>query len=161
MAVALPKGDRQKVLIEKLVELGVTKLIPLNCERSVVIAQEKSVRRLDRQVIEASKQCGRNRLLEITEPLSFSKCIQQLGNGGRPFIAHPYNAHKQGFAATDVLEGEENAVVAIGPEGGFTDQEIDAAMTKGFNKVSLGKRRLRAETAAIAATASLMLTLES
>src|SRR6478672_6735494 len=68
LAVALPKGDRQKWLVEKTTELGVTRLIPLITERGVAQPVEGAIQRLRRGVIEASKQCGRNRLMEIAEP---------------------------------------------------------------------------------------------
>ncbi|MFK7766422.1 MAG: 16S rRNA (uracil(1498)-N(3))-methyltransferase [Mariniblastus sp.] len=75
IAVALPKGDRQKFLIEKLVELGVAHLIPLKTSRSVAVPNEKVTERLRKQVIEASKQCGRNHLMTIAE----GKDLRQLG----------------------------------------------------------------------------------
>ena len=68
LAVALPKGDRQKWLVEKLVELGVTRLVPLITERGVAQPVDSALARLKRGVIEASKQCGRNKLMEIAEP---------------------------------------------------------------------------------------------
>src|SRR5205823_8730666 len=68
LAVALPKGERQKWLIEKATELGVTRLVPLVTERGVAQPVESALDRLRRSVIEASKQCGRNRLLEIAAP---------------------------------------------------------------------------------------------
>src|SRR3990172_5023056 len=68
LGVALPKGDRQKWLVEKAVELGVTRIIPLRTQRGVAQPVEQALVRLRRSVIEASKQCGRNRLLQIDEP---------------------------------------------------------------------------------------------
>jgi 16S rRNA (uracil1498-N3)-methyltransferase len=68
LAVALPKGERQKWLVEKATELGVTRLVPLVTERGVAQPVEAALDRLRRSVIEASKQCGRNRLLEIDSP---------------------------------------------------------------------------------------------
>ena len=68
LGVALPKGDRQKWLVEKAVELGVTRIVPLRTRRGVAQPVEQALVRLRRAVIEASKQCGRNRLLQIDEP---------------------------------------------------------------------------------------------
>src|SRR3954466_10304744 len=65
VGVALPKGDRQKWLVEKLTELGVTTLVPLITERSISVPSDSAVARLRRAVIEAAKQCGRNRLMQI------------------------------------------------------------------------------------------------
>ena len=65
LAVALPKGDRQRWLVEKAVELGVAELVPLETQRGVAQPSDAALERLRRSVIEASKQCGRNRLMEI------------------------------------------------------------------------------------------------
>src|SRR5436190_713470 len=70
LAVALPKGERQKWLVEKATELGVTRIVPLVTERGVAQPVESALERLRRSVIEASKQCGRNRLMEIAAPVT-------------------------------------------------------------------------------------------
>jgi 16S rRNA (uracil1498-N3)-methyltransferase len=158
LAVSLPKGDRQKVLVEKLVELGVTRLIPLDTQRGVAEGTPAALIRLRRQVIEASKQCGRNRLMEIAEPLSLPQLIQQA-----PFAAtapaergplHRILAHPSGRPLTH-SDAVGPAVIAIGPEGGFTDDEVAAADRSGWKIVSLGPRILRIETAALALAALL------
>src|SRR5487761_1185914 len=71
LATALPKGDRQRWLVEKAVELGVRRLTPLVTERGVAQPTDKALTRLRRAVIEASKQCGRNRLMEVSQPVVF------------------------------------------------------------------------------------------
>jgi 16S rRNA (uracil1498-N3)-methyltransferase len=147
LAVSLPKGDRQKVLVEKLVELGVTRLIPLETQRRVAEATPAALVRLRRQVIEASKQCGRNRLMEIGEPVAFEN-LSQVPAGQRRLMAHP-----SGSPLKESAVGP--AVVAVGPEGGFTDEEVAAAQATGWEIVSLGPRILRIETAAIALAALL------
>lgn len=148
LAVALPKGDRQKVLVEKLVELGVTRLIPVNCQRSVVVASRKSVQRLDRRVIEASKQCGRNRLMEISSPKSFDDIV--VSTAGQKFIAHRLQG-PCGHRPIDDRSENASVTVAVGPEGGFTDDEISAAGQSGWQIVSFGPTILRVETAAVCA----------
>ena len=75
LAVSLPKGDRQRWLIEKAVELGVSRLVPLVTERSVVQPSDQVRARLRKTVIEASKQCGRNRLMEVAEPVNWSDLL--------------------------------------------------------------------------------------
>ena len=75
LGVALPKGDRQKWLVEKAVELGVGRLVPLETARSVAQPTEQALERLRRTVIEASKQCGRNRLMEIASPQSWTEFV--------------------------------------------------------------------------------------
>ena len=78
VGVALPKGDRQKWLVEKLTELGVTTLVPLITERGVAQPTASAVERLARSVIEAAKQCGRNRLMQIAEPQPLDGIPRQL-----------------------------------------------------------------------------------
>ena len=94
MAVALPKNDRQKFLIEKLVELGVARLIPVQAERSVAAANKKVIERINKQIVEACKQCERNRLMEVTQPMTFEQ-IKDWSDlqpePARRWIADPYN----------------------------------------------------------------------
>jgi 16S rRNA (uracil1498-N3)-methyltransferase len=149
LAVALPKGDRQKVLVEKLVELGVTRLIPLDTRRGVAEATSSALARLRRHVIEASKQCRRNRLMEIAEPLTVEKLLSETPHDERRLFAHPSG---QRLAATEL---QQSTTVAIGPEGGFSDEEVALAASQGWPVISLGPRILRIETAAIALAAVL------
>jgi 16S rRNA (uracil1498-N3)-methyltransferase len=143
LAVSLPKGDRQKVLVEKLVELGVTRLIPLETERSVAEGTPTALARLRRQVIEASKQCGRNRLMEIAQPQTLAQLLAEPPATPRRLLAHP-----TGNAPKSSPPGP--ALVAVGPEGGFTDAEVASATSSGWEIASLGPRILRIETAALA-----------
>lgn len=147
LGVAMPKGDRQKVLVEKLTELGVACLTPLVTERSVAQPKASGVEKLRRTVIEASKQCGRNRLMQIDEPTPLQAFLERC-DADRRLIAHP---HRDRQAPATSVEGP--VAVAIGPEGGFTEDEVAAAEAAGWGAVSLGRAILRVETAAIAAAA--------
>ena len=147
IAVALPKGERQKWLVEKLVELGVTELIPIVTERSVVQPNDKAVKRLQRGVIEASKQCRRNRLMMVGDVRTWNEIVADDSLATQRVIAHPY-----GDSAVTNLEAEP-ALVAVGPEGGFTDAEVKQATSSGWRVLNLGPRILRVETAAIACAA--------
>lgn len=148
LGVALPKGDRQRFLVEKSVELGVTRMVPLRTERGVAQPVDQAQRRLQRAVIEASKQCQRNRLMEIADPVSFSDYVINSPNSAVRLIAHPN-------LRSERIEFNENGPVAlaVGPEGGFTDKEVNTAKSAGWTTVSLGPRILRIETAAIALAA--------
>jgi len=148
LAVALPKGDRQKWLIEKLTELGVARLVPLKTTRGVAEPTAAAIERLRRGVIEACKQCGRCRLLEITAADSLES-IARLAPAGRRLLADPAGLP---LAAAGRLTGS-NLLAAIGPEGGFTVEEIAAAEAAGFHRISLGPHILRIETAAVAMAA--------
>ena len=144
LAAALPKGERQKWLVEKATELGVARLVPLITERGVAQPVEAALVRLRRAVIEASKQCGRNRLLEIAEPADAAAFFAAAPVGTVRLLADP-----SGMPLTSVAHAAE-LIAAIGPEGGFTPAEVAAAAECGWQLVSLGKSILRVETAAIA-----------
>jgi len=147
LGVSLPKGSRQQWLVEKLVELGVARLVPLETDRSIAQPGSGTLAKLRRQVIESSKQCGRNRLMEIAEPESLATYLSAAGEG---LLAHPGGKPlAQVLPSLVPAHGEACDVrLAVGPEGGFTDSEVELAITLGWQPVSLGKRILRIETAA-------------
>lgn len=144
IAAALPKGDRQRWLIEKCTELGVSRIVPLMAERTVG-APKDAAGKLLRYVVEACKQCGRNQLMEINSPLIWGDWIASEPAEVR-LVAHPGSEK----AAAEVVPGLRSIAVCIGPEGGLTDEEIEAAEAAGWQPVSLGPQILRIETAAIA-----------
>jgi len=153
---ALPKSAKMDVIVEKCSELGLTTLVPLYTERTVVReTPERLPTRLARwqRIAEAAaKQCGRHTLLDVQAP-------QSLGDFCRHY--HPiaakilcWEGERQG-GVRQLLESLRDAgsyVVLIGPEGGWTNAEVELARTHGFVPVSLGPRVLRTETAAIAIT---------
>lgn len=156
LGVALPKGDRQRWIVEKSVELGVTRLVPLITERS----EKQGGDKLGRYVIEASKQCGRNRLMEIAEPLRWSDWLAaeapaagsiDASETPRRWVAHPTG----GRPTAAVLAEQRPTLLAIGPEGGLSDAEVEAAVAAGWEVVGLGPRILRIETAALGLVACL------
>jgi 16S rRNA (uracil1498-N3)-methyltransferase len=151
MGVALPKGDRQRWLVEKLTELGVTELVPLRTVRGVAQPVDQALVRLRRFVVEASKQCGRNRLMAIGEPQSCVDFTAAIPTGSIRLIAHPSPVAKP---IQRIGEAREVAV-AIGPEGGFTDEEVSNAIAQGWQSIQLGTRILRVETAAVTVAAML------
>lgn len=149
LGVALPKGDRQRWLVEKCVELGVTRLVPLVTQRS--IAQPKSSQRLGRTVIEAAKQCGRNVLMQIDEPAELPGFLEAGAQEDLRVVCHPGGVPLASCLPASGVAG--GVCAAIGPEGGFQDEEIDAATRLRWQIVTLGKRTLRTETAALALAA--------
>lgn len=151
IAVAMPKGERQKFLVEKLVETGISRLIPLKTRRGVAAVNEKVIDRINKQVIEASKQCERAWLMSVESPMTLDELAAWTAANQLPsqlFFGDPY----EGDQASQVAREDWQAVViAIGPEGGFADEEIIQAKQLGFQPVRLGRSILRIETAAIAA----------
>lgn len=149
IATAVPKGDRFDWLVEKAVELGVDRLRPLRTARSVVDPRAAKLDRLRRSIVEASKQCGRNELMRIDPPLDWHQLIATDGGRDRR-VAHP---GAESLAAHRV--GSTPATIAIGPEGGLTDEEVAAGLAAGWRPFGLGSSILRIETAALAAAASM------
>ena len=157
LGVALPKGERQKWLVEKVVELGVARLVPLETERGVAQPVENALERLRRGVIEASKQCGRNRLMEIAEPEAWGEFLAENEKEHCRLVAHPNGGTRRPW----LLRARRptllcRAALAIGPEGGFTDAEVALAIARGWQSVDLGPRILRVETAAVALAAQVI-----
>ena len=164
VAAPLPKGDRTAFLIEKLTELGVTSFVPLRCERSVIDPGVGKLEKLERAVVEASKQCGRNTLMRIEPPIDWRDYVAARGDEER-YIAVPVLDERRGLSPTATGSNWRSQRVssvgtpspqpsrpirlAVGPEGGFTATEIAAAMAAGWRRVSLGPRILRVETAAL------------
>ena len=158
MGVALPKGDRQKWLVEKLTELGVTTLVPLVTERGVAQPTVGAIERLSRSVIEAAKQCGRNRLMQITEPQTWAEFLAASNPGDRE-SARRIVAHPGGVPLAEVdLTRRQPTYLAVGPEGGLSDADVSAAVNTAWQQVSLGSRILRVETAAVALAATVVLS---
>ena len=152
IASALPKGDRADFLIEKLTELGVTRFVPLITVRSVVVPKESAAEKFTRAVVEASKQCGRNRLMTIDAPRRWDDFLRTENGLGARVLLHPAT----GTARLTPVNGK-GAVVAVGPEGGFAVDEVESAIGMGWSTASLGSRILRIETAAVAAATLLAL----
>jgi 16S rRNA (uracil1498-N3)-methyltransferase len=148
VAAPLPKGDRAQFLLEKLTELGVTSFVPLQTERSVVHPREAKLDRLRRWVIEASKQCGRNTLLDVQPLVNWSDYCRRSELPERRLLADPTGAAWQ-------AEAVGNTALAVGPEGGFTEAEVVLARASGWRTVGLGSRILRVETAALLLAGSM------
>ena len=150
LAAAVPKGDRFGWLIEKATELGVRRFVPLITSRTVVIPGEGKLDKMRRTIVEASKQCGRTRLMELAAPLAWPDFVARELSAGSAWVAHP-------SGATFNFAGElppGPVVTAVGPEGGFTDAELELAARAGATLISLGPRVLRIETAALALAAA-------
>lgn len=148
VGVAWPKAERQRWLVEKLVELGVTRVVPLRTERSVVHPDRASHSKHLRTVIEASKQCGRNRLMQIDPLTAWPDFARTSGPASIRWLADP-----SGESKAISHQPAESCQLAIGPEGGWTAAELELGRAAGWQAVSLGKRILRIETAAVALAA--------
>jgi len=158
LAQALIRPDAFEWVIQKATELGADRLLPLvadHCSRTDARnASSRRRMRWERIARESLKQCRRNHRLQIAEPVSSREF---LGNppGGDAWLCHPVEADTLLAAAA---EGQRPArvVVAVGPEGGWSEQEVDAARAAGYRPGHLGRYVLRAETAALAALSLVM-----
>jgi 16S rRNA (uracil1498-N3)-methyltransferase len=163
----VPRGDRMDFIVQKATELGVARIVPVLSQRSVVRldkAQAESKAIHWRAVaVSACEQCGRNRLpaIEAAQPLLNHLGEPSPGMGPR-LVLEPESALAARATAQD-LGGAADAIVhaeiAIGPEGGFAPDELEAFRVAGFSQIGLGPRILRTETAAIAAVVWLQARL--
>lgn len=145
VAVPIPKGDRAGIMVEKLVEVGVTTLIPLRTERSVTHPREGKLERFERTVIEACKQCGRDELMRI-EPLSDWTAAASTIEGIRYFL--DLGGTRPRFPTAPAA-----VTIAVGPEGGWSDSERDIARSHGWVCWRVDGPVLRTETAAVVGAA--------
>lgn len=157
MAVALLKGEKFDLVIQKLTELGVSSLVPLMTKRADVRLRneddaDRKLIRWRRIVLEATKQCGRARLLTLASPITFDEFIKcSRAEGERLMFAERDGAQLSTAVANQRTAAEVTALV--GSEGGWTDDEIEQAREAGWQIVTLSGRIMRAETAAIACAA--------
>ena len=156
MAVGLLKGEKFDLVVQKATELGVTALIPISTFRADVKIKssddaERKLTRWRRIVLEATKQCGRTRLMKIGSPVSFADLINHATNSAEERLMF---AERAGVSLESVLSSSTgrptNVIALIGSEGGFTNEEISQARDSHWKIVTLGGRIMRAETAAIA-----------
>ncbi|NIG53048.1 16S rRNA (uracil(1498)-N(3))-methyltransferase [Chitinophaga sp. Cy-1792] len=147
IAIAFTKNaSRIEWFLEKAAEIGVQTIIPLVSHRT---EKEKiKAERLQNILVSAMLQSKQCYLPVLEEPQAFSKVVQSFGEEQR-FIAHCLPDQKQDLG--DVMEAGRNTIILIGPEGDFTPEEVKQAMDAGFKPVSLGKTRLRTETAGMVA----------
>ena len=153
LATALPRSGRERFLVEKAVELGVAEVWFFEAERGVARCSSGFLKKAERTVIEASKQCGRNMLMPVRcRPLK--DILSETPPDVYRLVAHP-----EGPSWSPAAAGAEVTEIAvlIGPEGGFTESEIGQARSAGWECVSLGPRVLRIETAALGLAAAFLL----
>jgi 16S rRNA (uracil1498-N3)-methyltransferase len=158
LATAVPKGERFDWLVEKATELGVARLVPIVTRRSVVDPRDAKLDRLRRTIVEAAKQCGRNRLMALEKPTTWADLLRDADPRSLRLMAHPEGCP---FASWPKTGRGAPTVVAVGPEGGFTDEEIAAARAGGWMMAGLGATLLRIETAGLVACARVIALAET
>ena len=168
---ALPKGDKMEWIIQKAVELGISALIPLESKNTVMKLkekkEEKKISRWQSIMDSAAKQSKRSILPKMENGMGWKEAFSYVKDCD--FKLLPYENVRGVVPTREILSKMEEAVkgkkdcsiaLCIGPEGGFTKEEVEEAMAEGFLPISLGKRILRTETAAITALSLIMMQLE-
>lgn len=154
---AMPKSDKLDFIVQKAVELGVSKICTVITSRCVSRPDKKSFekkkKRLQKIALEAAKQSGRGIIPEISDIITFDECLNLMGEQDLNLICY----EKGGISLREAgLEGCSSIGLFIGSEGGFDQKEVDKCVEKGVKPVGLGKRILRCETAPITAISIIM-----
>lgn len=160
---ALVKGDKFDAVVQKAVELGVEKIVPVLSERCVSRPDakqlEKKIDRWNKISKSAAMQCARASIPEVTSPVSFREAIDMISHADCGFIcyeAEPHEPMKQIFTKCSENKTAETYSFFIGPEGGISAAEADFAKQSGVPLASLGSRILRTETAPLCVISSIM-----
>ncbi|MGQ9512136.1 16S rRNA (uracil(1498)-N(3))-methyltransferase [Thermodesulfitimonas sp.] len=160
---AIPKGDKMDLVIQKATELGVARIIPVLTERVVVQLDEdraaKKQERWQKVAREAARQCGRGAVPVVGTVCAFEEALAFTAPGDSLRLM-PWEGEEE-LPLRAALKGKNPAAVTlfIGPEGGFSSAEVEAARACGFCTVSLGRRILRTETAGMVVVALVLYTL--
>jgi len=158
LAIGLLKKGRFEWVVEKATEVGVAGFIPVQTERTVPQGNATISRRCERIALSAMKQCHRSVLPSIDSVQTFEAVCRQSADYNLKFLAH----EKMSDTDLDQVLSQKDrqylksAILCIGPEGGFTDEEVDLAKESGFKVFGMGPRRLRSETAAIVASTLIL-----
>jgi 16S rRNA (uracil1498-N3)-methyltransferase len=161
LGIALLKGEKFDLVVQKATELGASCVMPVTTARADIRIRngedvKRKVTRWQRIALEAAKQCGRARLMEIERPVEFKALIDRPAEEGELRLMF---AERNGSSLADVTHSSPSDLpkmfALVGPEGGWADEEIELAREAGWKIVTLGGRTLRAETAAIAIVALL------
>lgn len=157
-----PKGDKLDMVVQKAVELGVSEIVPVLSEYCVSRPDKKSAdkkrERLSRISDEAAKQSGRGRLPEMGEFISFKACCERLKDFDKSILFYELG----GKPLKEIVKNDIGSIaIVIGPEGGFSKDEVELAIENGAEIATLGPRILRTETAPLAALSGIMLLTDN
>ncbi len=165
LACAIPKKSKFETIIEKCTELGVDEIIPLTTERTVIkVPKEQIARKTERYrsvAVNAAKQSARNTVPRIRTICSFAEAVGSLPDDGAAFIPTLGEKKHHLRTALQKLSNPKTLTFFIGPEGDFTDREVELAQKKGAAPISLGRQVLKVDTAAITVTAAAMIHFRS
>lgn len=164
----LPKADKMDFIVQKTVEMGVAEIVPVQMHRSIVkLAGDKRRKRIERWQSIAGAAAGQSKramIPQVHDLLTYREALQYAASAA-DLVLVPYEAmaDEAGSGTRSLLEGlqpGQTAAVFVGPEGGFEESEIEAALESGARTISLGRRILRTETAALAFLAFMIYRFE-
>jgi len=154
LAQGIAKGEKMDFLIQKAVELGVTRIIPIQTEHCVVrLKADKVAKRIDHWQKIANHACGqsgRSVIVDVSLPKTLTELLNKPNHNG-------FVLHHRATENLQIMKKPSKATILIGPEGGLSDAEIKQAIEAGFQPLLLGKRILRTETASLVAIANMQL----
>ncbi len=158
----LPKAEKMELIIQKSIELGIDEIVPINTDRTIVKLagkEEKKLARWNKIAEAAAKQSRRGKVPKVRSVINFSQAIQQASKNDINII--PYEKEEKN-SIKNIIKGfdGESIGIFIGPEGGFSEKEIEIAIKNNIKPITLGKRILRTETAGFITTAILLYELE-
>ena len=161
----LPKSDKMELIVQKAVELGAYKIVPVATKRCVVKLDakkaEKKVERWNSIAESAAKQAGRSIIPEVSEVMSYQAALRMVKE--LDVVLIPYElaeGMEETKAVIKAMKSGQSVGIFIGPEGGFEQEEVEEAVMQGAKPVTLGRRILRTETAGMAMLSILMFELE-
>lgn len=164
LASCLPKSDRIEHIVQKCTELGISEMVLVRSERTVVrldeSGQAKRLERLNKIAAEAAEQCGRSVAPKLNGIVGFEELIKRARDYDLALVGWE---EETSVSLCDTLRANKmakSALLIIGPEGGLTRCEVESAMDAGVKSVSFGDRILRTDTAAVAGCAAIMYELE-
>lgn len=158
----IPKSGKMETIVQKLVELGAYRIIPVEMERCVVRLDEKrkleKTKRWNKVSVEAAKQCGRSVIPTVESPIRFREAVDEMKSLDLAVMPYEVLGHEGKRGLKELLKDfcGESVGILVGPEGGFSDGEAKMAEEAGINRIGLGRRILRTETVGSAVVPIIM-----
>ena len=156
----LPKSDKMDYIVQKCIELGACRIVPVDTNRVVSKPKDidKKISRWQKIAEEAAKQCGRGIIPQVAPLMSFDNALKEMSCDSAINLM-PYECERESRLRDALMQNYTRINILIGPEGGFDESEAASAMESGVKTVTLGPRILRTETAPLAACAAVMYEL--
>lgn len=157
----VPKGDKLETVIQKAVELGVSRVVPVLSSRCVSRPDEKKAKkkteRYNKISLSACEQSGRGKVVDVGDQISFANAVKELEQFDCTILFYEGG----GESLKSIVNSQKSFAIFIGPEGGFSSEEVKTLIENGAKVATLGKRILRTETAPLAALSAIMLLTDN